>query len=668
MMKSKFLKTGFLIGLLLGVSVPALGLISEQDRAKVEKVRNYASNPGFEGRTVGWTPSGSSTLTILSGSSALEGSLSGQWDPSATSELLSGVAVTVPEGLKGNQCSVEMRYKWTSGVSGEIELQAYDGSNPLVQLPLEPTTSNVPAQPAVAIFPCPSSGTIQWRLASTADAAAIDIDQVHLGEPTRKVEVGQTELIAKGYFAANTNCQWPNSGTSYDNFGTDSDCPGPTFEHVSVPNTSTDTDLPRWELELPPGNYMITYRAPLLNNTANETSCTRLSDGTSSSGDSCIRTNDGATNLLGVTGIAYFNYLVSGTRTFTVQGACSGASTCGIWNDTAFTDKSRLEFEIVRYPLSTQSTLSFDKANWRVDVNIGGATVGISTGNQSSYIGATDSSLDMVLRTGSVAAQIPCSTTNPPTGLTCAAGDESVGVSFTIPYAGKYKVCGEFIHGFDLDASSALSTTFQWVETPNNAQTISQEGGSRMNDRLDSNSGISETHARPLHVCGEFTFTSSGQKTLRLFHENSSTGTINSNSIIADRNASDGQRDMRITVEPVTKFQGGITFENLISSTAQSGMTQATALVDGNGTPSVSSQDGSWIDSIDDNGTGDWDLNFVAGVFANQPRCFIIPETSNFCGQADVNGTTDVNILIKDCDSAANPRDGVFQVLCISQK
>jgi hypothetical protein len=132
---------------------------------------------------------------------------------------------------------------------------------------------------------------------------------------------------------------------------------------------------------------------------------------------------------------------------------------------------------------------------------------------------------------GSLPVEIPCSTTNPSTGSTCSAGSESVGVVFTPPYVPTtVEVCGNFgIFIYREAKGGSTNDYFRWVETPNNAQTVSQDGGVRIGATLAGNT-TNHFVLHPLKICGTFTFTTFGKKTLRLFHQvdvNTATGNGN---------------------------------------------------------------------------------------------------------------------------------------------
>jgi hypothetical protein len=202
--------------------------------------------------------------------------------------------------------------------------------------------------------------------------------------------------------------------------------------------------------------------------------------------------------------------------------------------------------------------------HWRVDATIAGDNPSLGVSAVTSYTGIENANLTLTNASGNgvVTAQIPCSSTNSPSGTTCSAGSESVGVSFTIPSDGcatsgacDVKACASFTWQPVVDSSSdSLAATFQIVETPANAQTISQEGKSRIPGIFTGSAAVSTAVGFPFRVCGTFTFNSAGQKTFRLMYEQSINSTPTNSNLLADGNTSNGQRDIHWEVYPILSY------------------------------------------------------------------------------------------------------------------
>jgi hypothetical protein len=199
-------------------------------------------------------------------------------------------------------------------------------------------------------------------------------------------------------------------------------------------------------------------------------------------------------------------------------------------------------------------------SHWRVDATIAGANPSLGTVSVASYTGIENAGLTLTNNPGRgiLTAQIPCSSTNSPSGTTCSAGNESIGVSFTIPEAVDVRACASFTHVGQpvTSAGNNFTATFQIIETPNNAQTLTQEGKSKVQHRITAEqAAVASIYAAPFRVCGTFTFSTSGQKTLRLMYEQAiPTGTISFSQILGDQDAAHGQPDIHWEIEPLASY------------------------------------------------------------------------------------------------------------------
>jgi hypothetical protein len=174
----------------------------------------------------------------------------------------------------------------------------------------------------------------------------------------------------------------------------------------------------------------------------------------------------------------------------------------------------------------------------------------------------SNTGLDLVINSGSAPVGIGCSgtTEQSPGDLTCSAGGEQASIVFEIPKAGSYRACVAFSSRYEVGSGGGIQQTFQIIQTPNNAQTILQEGKDRTQTLIDENQFV----FWPWYKCGTFLFSSTGKKTLRLMFEQDITTPISNNLIIADRNASYGQRDIHWTVYPLTNnFPQAVALANI---------------------------------------------------------------------------------------------------------
>jgi hypothetical protein len=413
---------------------------------------------------------------------------------------------------------------------------------------------------------------------------------------------------------------------------------------------------------MPAGNYRIILQS-MFRNTLAGTCFFRLSDGTNSFQPQAVASSvsDGTVPLLSFD----VSYNTPGTRTFTIQAADNSSTACII----SSTNGIGLSWKIYRFPTREEQVLRHDQVAWRVDANIGGANPSLGLGNVSSYTEITNGSLDLVNNSGAgvIPAQIPCSGTNPPTGLTCSAGNESVGVSFNLPAAGDVLACVSFSHEIQA-GSGSVAAWFQVVETPNNAQTILQEGGARIQSYHNMNGYIGFPHK----VCGTLRFSSAGQKTLRLMYEQTSSGSPNASVIVADRNTSFGQRDIHWEVYPLNTYQPApLLIGSVISgSSGIERVERAFTLSNCTSSPCALTSQSGGVSSVTRSGTGAYNINF-SPPFSAQPTCTAnctVVGTIEAFADVIIPGTGSVsNVTCRRRDNGA-VADAAFAVTCIGPR
>ena len=632
-------------------SVFAFG-ITDQDLAKISAPKQLVQNSGFEAQKTGWEKTGSGTFST-SPTNPLFGSRSALWDPSATGEFLRMISLATPEsGMKGGTCSLEFRYIWDAGVSGEIEAQVRDeGDAVLVSIPLDPTTSLTP-KPFQINFSCPDPATKQFKvvLASTADAASIKVDDFFLGSGKNTIFAVPKNQIETKILSADVTAN-----------GVISDL---TFTGLEVGAT--------YELR---GRMAFVVNAGAVDTTAQ----INVDNGAQNVELMFLRVDDGNT----AQDLSYFaisNTFEATDTTLTFTGnslsAISYIAGAGVRGETYVQLEKRNDLGG-----NFQEGLTIETSGQHWDVNIGGGVPSLGLIDVTAYTELIDASLDMVINSGSTSAEIPCSTTNPSTGITCAAGSESVGIVFNPTTAGRYKVCGEFTYIGQADQVEDIFATFQWVETPNNAQTILQEGNSRAMAGVGpgTTSGNATDISSSLNVCGNFTLTT-GKKTLRLMYEQSSTGTPTTSQLLLDRSAITGQRDMHITVEKMDQQFPTPVFTDLqnslnkkVESALGSPLSIYAATFSNAGTPAISEDHSgggtSWIASLLDNGVGQTQITYQSGAFdgATVPVCTCSTVLNNrVCA---VLGSTTTTVQF----NTTNGVDGVlvdipFKITCIGSK
>lgn len=573
------MKTRFTVALLAIIALfPTLNAYSAQTAIpdQQQPVLNILTNPGFENGKYGWTASGGATATANTTAKGI-GNYGYDWDSNSAAQTLVSASVTIPAGLYGKNGLAYCNIKVPSG-SATHTITVNDGTNDLVtaQTLTSYSTGHV-IQPIT--FTMPSSGTIRLKLTSVAsNEPEIYIDSCYIGENWK---VGSGNFVSSWQSWTPTG-SWSSNTTyagKYRRVGDSAEF-DITVQTSGAPTSATLT------ANLPSGIVIDTNK--LTNTSAFVQSL--QSNGT---------ITDASAGGSAMAGVAYLNTTSVTLAYLDVTSASKIGLTTPLTPITqavpmtwAASDAVEVYFKVPVVGWDAGDLYMPDTKGWRVDASIGGANVSLGTSAQSAYTGIEDTGLTLTNNQTNapevLTAQIPCSSTNSPSGTTCAAGSESVGVSFVLPAAQTVEACAEFAHQIVTAATGVVNTTFQIVETPTNAQTISQEGKGRVQSGFNT---ASSTITFPHKVCGTFAFTSAGQKVLRLFYEQAVTATVTSSTVFADNGSSNGQRDIHFTVRPINQqvpapvLIGSVTNSTTVKSDGPTGLT---TIEYGTYTPSLS--------------------------------------------------------------------------------
>jgi hypothetical protein len=349
---------------------------------------------------------------------------------------------------------------------------------------------------------------------------------------------------------------------------------------VNGPATSTDNALVVWDGA---GGDTIKNSTVLITEVATLAGSQTLTNKTIAAGDNTV-TGLTNTNLSGSAAIANGNLAMMAANT--IKGNNTGGAT--VPDDLTVTEVTAMLNDFVGdsgsggtkglVPAPASGDAAADKflhadGTWQVpagsgssftpyliDINISGSDVSMGTGNEPAYTGLFNSGLTLTNNTtkgSDSSAQIPCASTTTPSGTTCVSVDEALGVAFTLG-AGDvaadavYEACAQFSHFVNITQGGPVDATFQIVETPNNATTVSQQGGGRVRSRFESASSANINSAKPIHVCGTFNFTTDGQKVLKVMYEQTVTSTgVSANGVTADAATNNGNRDFHMTVRRI---------------------------------------------------------------------------------------------------------------------
>jgi hypothetical protein len=606
--------------------------------------KNALDNPDWEVSTASWSASGGTYQRATTTPAFGIGYAS--WSPTAASQSLQSDAINISGkyfGFAGQNGVASCRIKVASaGV--QHYLKVVSGSGNIAYTPIYLDSTNY--QKTSLNFVWPSSGSAAVALESGATSGPVSVDDCFFGLADNIIQTNiDTDLQSYTPIVSGLGAGSGTSSFWYRRVG----------DSVFILFDFTKDGTPG------SGGTQVTFSLPsgLTINT--------------SKGPTGSVTSYGAVNSNGVEGSA--NSFVTSTVMYesTTTFAISNPGTGNLRFEGAdFRAGSNVSGFAIIPVLGWSSSLVYkpDQFGWRADAQIYGAAINLGSADISTYTEMTDAGLTVQQHPGSAPVGAVCQTTNSSVvgNLTCASGNEGVGLTFNIPKAGSYKACIAFPHYFSPGAiGNQISTTFQLVETPYNAQTILQEGHDKSMSAVVVNVA-SEQFIFPHKNCGTFEFATAGQKTIRLMFEQDVTGSVGSNFILADQDAASGQRDIHMTVEAITAQSPAPILVNSVMSpsTGPENIARVTTAFCNSSPCTISSQNGA-VSSVTRSATGTYAVNFISGTFASSPTCVCstISSTNNsWCQGYYASNTFNAYALSSNVTNA----DEGIQVMCMGPK
>lgn len=377
---------------------------------------NALANPGFEsGVAQGYTTTGGTLAAVSGGANLLVGRGSATFQASASGQSVQSTLYAIPNGLLSRACMAQTLYL---GGDANLTFQAIDGSsNVLASTPLTPTTT---PKMATIVFLCPSSGSFQWQVKSTASGAIVALDQNFLGENVT-VPLSQAQLLGS---VTITGCTlpWSTSGTSFAAFATQTGCSYATSGTAQAPATN----VPGIKFaSIPPGELMLVYEGSVEQTVGNKAGTLQFSDGTNVSREQSvfITTSGGDTTWPGISQSIVYTTAQSNV-TLQLFGKNSSGGTLEVFGTTGTPGVIRV------YLFPTQSQTAF-----RADA---------TPASWSGWIGG--SSCTPSLTNATPVQDFPTSTCsltqlyNRNFGTVTEFGSTQQGIVFTPPRIGRYKV------------------------------------------------------------------------------------------------------------------------------------------------------------------------------------------------------------------------------------
>lgn len=483
---------------------------------------NLASNISFEdaigGSLTDWSNSGG-TFSQQTYTNSNEGNTKyARFVASGAGQYFESTAKAIPDYFSGG-CQADFK-KYNTATASAFKIEAMNSAGSTIYATQTLAAGSWIKVPTIS-FQCPTAGTLIKVRVTSLSAATIEVDDAYIGSNQNLVNTIATNDTNWAPCTFST-LAWQGLGTITNNSLQCKREGGDLKMRGKWTNGTTSGSVVQIPL---PSNF----GAIVIDSTgaANEIQ------------GQLFRSNDATSTEYAVIGTGGNSYFGLSALLYSGSGAASTPAIGTNFGTGLQYDAAGISIPIQGWSVIKQQDIAIspEQASWFIDVNIGGGNTGST--NTSSYVAFESSTWDMVINSGSASAKIPCASTNPATGLTCAAGNEQAGVVFTNALIGRHKVC---VYGGG-QKGNATSATVQLVETASNAQTIVQEGGSRVVVG-DGSSG-----SQPFNVshCSYFNFNTIAERAVKLMYEADNTVL----SLYADRSAAYGQRDIRITIENV---------------------------------------------------------------------------------------------------------------------
>jgi len=233
-------------------------------------------------------------------------------------------------------------------------------------------------------------------------------------------------------------------------------------------------------------------------------------------------------------------------------------------------------------------------------------------------------------------------------GTVVTLGATQPGLVFTPKRLGNYFVCAASQFGSD-NSTSTKTVNLLW------------NGGVVAETLWDTDAGPSTSV--PVTLCGLQNVTSLAEVTLQIQVKSSSGTHFIASTTLA------GQVHWQIFAID-QQFPSPIILNGVVSSSAQGVKVVSAEIDEGSGTPVVNQQDGAWIDSITDNGSGDYTLNIKSDTFSVKPNCACIAHDTTGGADCSIDITTAKSstlIRIQVAQDGTGDADTDADIICVGQ-
>lgn len=597
-----------------------------------------ATNPDFEnGVALGWAASGSSAfLPVTSGGNLLFGKGSATFQTFGSGQVQS-ILYNVPVGLQNKPCAVSVYYK---GGDNNLVLSALDGSSTL--LASAPFTASAGTNFLSVPMTCPV-GQVRLQISGAVSSALIAFDRTFLGEASNLIQVSQASFFGSMIKTTTTgaNCQ-VDFGVETSSYGAAIGNPC-TFVTAGQITATAAPDL-GWTANVPPGTYLINMNFALnFSASGGNPSCRVVDD----LGNQVIATYQQANvsaNLIPMqTANQPITYTVGGNRTYQVQ--CRDLTTSNHLQMYGAVDFV-IAFNMWKFPLASQVATNPATSSWLVDVFNSSYLVNTFGPGYQQNSGQTQT-----INTGSIAAQIPCSGTNPPQTGGCTSGNAQDGVSFIVPVPGLIQVCETF--NDQISGVGNSQAVLHIDQTANADDSVVITTGTN-NLREEFSPSIFTANSGVTTICEKYNVLSAGQVTFRLSQQ------------VSVSSGHWSPQYERWTARPVTQpVPAPILMNQVVSSSVGVELFNRAAIHAPPGGPcTITDQSGSWLASAAWVTTGECTLT-LNPVYGSAPQCTATSTVGGFNRFVALSAPTTSSISSFTYSVGSLAQDADFDIICM---
>ena len=587
---------------------------------------NILANPGFEtGVSQGWTNTGG-TFAPATGSNILIGRGSAAFTASATGQSFQSTLTVIPNGLYGQPCAASMLYL---GGSSNLTFEVLDGSSNVLATQVL-TAATVPTTVSVPLI-CPSSGSMQVVVSSSAASALLAADQMTLGTNPLS-QVAQSQLLG-AVSISGCAAPWSNTTTSFSAFAAQTGCVYTTVGSAQAPGSMIPAiTFP----SIPAGELILQYEGTTESTTQSHSSYFQFTDGTNVARETSVIISSAGGTIESNGLFQSIKYTTPQSNvTLQIYSKVDSGGTARIYSTAVNPGVIKVYF----FPASPNTAVNVAQvpASWSgYQINTGG------------WISTSGTPVDPTAGAGITLTQ----TTNRNFGTVTSAAGSLPGVAWTPPVAGIYHVAAPVVvyeNGAGnpfvrlVDGSGTIIDPGRYTTSNNTDQTVPLQG-----DYLVTNAGVPITFKLQLAFSGG---TSAG------------IGAANLGAAI-QWTISNADFNSAVPVFPgsVTSSSAGVLrleSARFGGSTVVSSCTSSPCTIYAGATPAIT--------SVTRSGTGVYQALFSAGTFSVMPTCTC---TQDFAGTngpclTDYNSSTTTSVQFRAINGSNVAADNPMSITCI---